>query len=143
MEAKQSIIASSASCSEDRPPSLSLHSPSPPALCRKELNDIITNVFKKAISNDKTVPAALLRMHFHDCFIRIGAFEMHPTWNVGVTKAPLSNISPTIAPPIPTKQMIEKAAKKSQGQVARIFLFMYLYDQVKIVAQTLLQPMAC
>ncbi|OMO89745.1 chaperone protein dnaJ 2 [Corchorus capsularis] len=35
MEAKQSIIASSASCGEDRPPSLSLHSPSPLALCRK------------------------------------------------------------------------------------------------------------
>ncbi|OMO87348.1 Plant peroxidase [Corchorus capsularis] len=35
-----------------------------------ELDDIVTNVVKKAISNDRTVPAALLRMHFHDCFIR-------------------------------------------------------------------------
>ncbi|KAE8659843.1 Peroxidase 66 [Hibiscus syriacus] len=31
---------------------------------------IITNAVKKATSNDKTVPSALLRMHFHDCFIR-------------------------------------------------------------------------
>ncbi|GAB4847584.1 Peroxidase 64 [Ancistrocladus abbreviatus] len=30
----------------------------------------IKNAVKKAIANDKTVPAALLRMHFHDCFIR-------------------------------------------------------------------------
>ncbi|KAK6922550.1 hem peroxidase, partial [Dillenia turbinata] len=30
----------------------------------------ITDAVKKAIANDKTVPAALLRMHFHDCFIR-------------------------------------------------------------------------
>lgn len=32
---------------------------------------IITNVVKKAVSADKKVPAALLRMHFHDCFIRV------------------------------------------------------------------------
>ncbi|XP_027104687.2 peroxidase 64-like isoform X1 [Coffea arabica] len=35
-----------------------------------EVESIITRVVKKAMMNDKTVPAALLRMHFHDCFIR-------------------------------------------------------------------------
>ncbi|XVF63643.1 hypothetical protein PTKIN_Ptkin09bG0103100 [Pterospermum kingtungense] len=35
-----------------------------------QLESIVTKAVKKAMSNDKTVPAALLRMHFHDCFIR-------------------------------------------------------------------------
>ncbi|KAH7523477.1 peroxidase 64 [Ziziphus jujuba] len=35
-----------------------------------QLEYAVTKAVKKAISNDKTVPAALLRMHFHDCFIR-------------------------------------------------------------------------
>ncbi|XP_074590457.1 peroxidase 64-like [Curcuma longa] len=30
----------------------------------------VTAAVKKAMANDNTVPAALLRMHFHDCFIR-------------------------------------------------------------------------
>ena len=32
---------------------------------------IIHKLVKKAMLNDKMVPAALLRMHFHDCFIRV------------------------------------------------------------------------
>ncbi|KAF3969436.1 hypothetical protein ACB098_01G121900 [Castanea mollissima] len=34
------------------------------------LESTITSAVKNAMINDKTVPAALLRMHFHDCFIR-------------------------------------------------------------------------
>lgn len=36
-----------------------------------QADQIVTNAVKKAMSNDKTVPAALLRMHFHDCFVRV------------------------------------------------------------------------
>ncbi|OWM74952.1 peroxidase 64 [Punica granatum] len=35
-----------------------------------QLESLVTNAVKKAMKNDNTVPAALLRMHFHDCFIR-------------------------------------------------------------------------
>lgn len=34
----------------------------------------ITSVVQKAMTNDRTVPAALLRMQFHDCFIRVTIF---------------------------------------------------------------------
>lgn len=36
-----------------------------------QLESTVTSAVKKAMMNDKTVPAALLRMHFHDCFIRV------------------------------------------------------------------------
>lgn len=35
-----------------------------------DAESIVTNAVKKAMMKDQTVPAALLRMHFHDCFIR-------------------------------------------------------------------------
>ncbi|KAK1554821.1 hypothetical protein Q3G72_017785 [Acer saccharum] len=35
-----------------------------------QLETAVTYAVQKAMMNDKTVPAALLRMHFHDCFIR-------------------------------------------------------------------------
>lgn len=46
-----------------------------------QLEYTVTNAVKKAISNDKTVPAALLRMHFHDCFIRVTNFKNTTPFN--------------------------------------------------------------
>ncbi|XP_044509314.1 biotin carboxyl carrier protein of acetyl-CoA carboxylase-like [Mangifera indica] len=37
--------------------------------------------------------------------LKVGDFEMHMKRNVGATKVPMSNISPTTAPPIPSKPM--------------------------------------
>uniref|UniRef100_A0A2P2JPX2 Uncharacterized protein MANES_10G007300 n=1 Tax=Rhizophora mucronata TaxID=61149 RepID=A0A2P2JPX2_RHIMU len=37
--------------------------------------------------------------------LKVGSFEMHLKRNIGATKAPMSNISPTEAPPIPSKPM--------------------------------------
>jgi peroxidase len=31
----------------------------------------VTAAVKQAMATDKTVPAALLRLHFHDCFVRV------------------------------------------------------------------------
>lgn len=38
---------------------------------------IVTNAVKSAVSKDKTVPAALLRLHFHDCFIRVSKVHIY------------------------------------------------------------------
>ncbi|GFY80407.1 peroxidase superfamily protein [Actinidia rufa] len=35
-----------------------------------DAESIVTNAVKKEVMKDRTIPAALLRMHFHDCFIR-------------------------------------------------------------------------
>ena len=42
-----------------------------------QLESIVTNAVKKAMLNDKTVPSALLRMHFHDCFIRVQILNLY------------------------------------------------------------------
>ncbi|XP_071930680.1 peroxidase 64-like isoform X2 [Coffea arabica] len=65
-----------------------------------EVESIITRVVKKAMMNDKTVPAALLRMHFHDCFIRSGG----PSWNVpkGRKDGRISKATETVRLPDPT-----------------------------------------
>lgn len=35
------------------------------------VESIVAEVVRDATSRDRTVPATLLRMHFHDCFIRV------------------------------------------------------------------------
>ncbi|KAK6939310.1 hem peroxidase [Dillenia turbinata] len=39
-----------------------------------QAESMVSRTVKKAMLSDKTVPAALLRMHFHDCFIRVTPF---------------------------------------------------------------------
>lgn len=41
--------------------------------------------------------------------LKVGEFEMHVKRNIGVVSAPLSAISPTVPPPIPSKPMVESA----------------------------------
>ncbi|QCD98712.1 acetyl-CoA carboxylase biotin carboxyl carrier protein [Vigna unguiculata] len=41
--------------------------------------------------------------------VKVGDFEMHIKRNIGATTVPLSNISPTTPPPIPSKPMDESA----------------------------------
>lgn len=43
---------------------------------------IIAAAVKAAAAKDKTVPAALLRMHFHDCFIRVLSFLLISLVNI-------------------------------------------------------------
>ncbi|CAK8566431.1 unnamed protein product [Lathyrus sativus] len=46
--------------------------------------------------------------------LKVGEFEMHLKRNIGAAKAPLSNISSTIPPPIPSKPMDETAPATPQ-----------------------------
>ncbi|XP_027335062.1 uncharacterized protein LOC113849380 [Abrus precatorius] len=46
--------------------------------------------------------------------VKVGDFEMHIKRNIGATNAPLSNISPTTPPPIPSKPMDESASGSLQ-----------------------------
>nr|GEX22582.1 peroxidase 64-like [Tanacetum cinerariifolium] len=60
----------------------------------------VTSAVKKAMLNDRTVPAALLRMQFHDCFIRSGG----PSWVVpkGRKDGRISKATETRQLPAPT-----------------------------------------
>jgi hypothetical protein len=36
-----------------------------------QANDIVMSVLRKAIAKDSRMPASLLRLHFHDCFVQV------------------------------------------------------------------------
>ncbi|PKA55662.1 Peroxidase 64 [Apostasia shenzhenica] len=59
------------------------------------VESVVTAVVKKAMTNDRTVPAALLRMNFHDCFIRgcDGSVLLNSTKNNTAEKDGPPNIS--------------------------------------------------
>lgn len=45
--------------------------------------------------------------------LKVGEFEMHMKRNIGLSAAPVSNISPTTPPPVPTKPMVDSASSTS------------------------------
>ena len=55
----------------------------------------VTTAVKQAMAKDQTVPAALLRMHFHDCFVRScdGSVLLDSTGNVTAEKDGPPNVS--------------------------------------------------
>ncbi|KAK6288235.1 hypothetical protein POUND7_014414 [Theobroma cacao] len=65
-----------------------------------DVESIVSKAVQSETRKDKTIPAALLRMHFHDCFIRSGG----PTWDVpkGRKDGRTSKASETLQLPAPT-----------------------------------------
>ncbi|KAF2306276.1 hypothetical protein GH714_016188 [Hevea brasiliensis] len=51
---------------------------------RPDVDSIATGAVKNEVMKDKTVPAALLRMHFHDCFIRPATKEKDGPPNISL-----------------------------------------------------------
>ncbi|KAK4277780.1 hypothetical protein QN277_015724 [Acacia crassicarpa] len=95
-------------------------------LCANTAED--TQTAKSDASLDRTAQNSLANKHVENTFpnglealvlevcdeteiaelqLKVGGFEMHLKRNIGAAKAPLSNISPTTPPPIPTKPMVE------------------------------------
>ncbi|KAL6993397.1 Peroxidase 64 [Sarracenia purpurea var. burkii] len=59
------------------------------------VDSIVTSAVKAATAKDQTVPAALLRMHFHDCFIRNcdGSVLLNSVGNNSAEKVGPPNVS--------------------------------------------------
>ncbi|KAF4375066.1 hypothetical protein F8388_017212 [Cannabis sativa] len=76
------------------------------------VDSIVTNAVKAAVSRDNTIPATLLRMHFHDCFIRSGG----PNWYVpkGRKDGRVSRASDTSTLPSPAFNLAQ--LQQSFGQ---------------------------
>ncbi|KAI9201775.1 hypothetical protein LWI28_029050 [Acer negundo] len=77
-----------------------------------QLETAVRYAVQKSMMNDRTVPAALLRMHFHDCFIKSGG----PTWDVpkGRKDGRISKANDTVQLPAPTSNVSELQQSFSQ-----------------------------
>lgn len=47
------------------------------AICNTLAQVIVKDEVTKAFNANSTVAPALLRLHFHDCFVRVGTFQNH------------------------------------------------------------------
>lgn len=43
--------------------------------------EIVQSIVAKAFTHDPRMPASLIRLHFHDCFVKVSSFENYLTFN--------------------------------------------------------------
>ncbi|KAJ6336216.1 hypothetical protein OIU78_012749 [Salix suchowensis] len=78
-----------------------------------QADDIVMSVLRKAIARDSRIPASLLRLHFHDCFVQSGG----PNWELPLGRrdsktASLSGSNNNLPPPNSTIQNLVSFFKR-------------------------------